>query len=115
MSFRRKLLFLLLMIALVPLLINSLLHRATMQRIREQLMTDTKEVLEKNAINQLQVLVNHQALLLKSEQAIFLQAIIAQKREIENQLSILNSPPTAIRSLLVADELGVLMPHSTAL
>ncbi len=95
MSFRRKLLILLLVIALVPLLINGLLHRTTMRRISQQLTTDTREALQKNATNQLLTLVNHQSLLLKRDRIFILQSILAQARDVENLLANQNSPTDA--------------------
>jgi sigma-B regulation protein RsbU (phosphoserine phosphatase) len=87
MSFRRKLLILLLVIALVPLLINGLLHRTTMRRISQQLTTETMVVLQDNATQQLQGLVNNQSLLLVKDRALVIQALEIQAREIESRLS----------------------------
>lgn len=87
MSFRRKLLILLLVIALVPLLLNSLLYRITLRKISQQLTTETRDMLQDNATQQLQALVNNQFQLLKKDRAFVLQALETQAREIEGLLA----------------------------
>lgn len=93
MNFRHKLLILLLVIALVPLLINGWLHRTTMQRISQQLSTETRDALLKNAAEQLLVQVKNQTLLFERDRAFILQTLDNQKRDIENLL-VRNSLPT---------------------
>lgn len=87
MSFRRKLLILLLVVALVPLLLNSLLYRTTLRKISQQLTTETRDLLQDNATQQLQALVNNQSQLLKKDRAFVLQALETQAREIEGLLA----------------------------
>lgn len=87
MSVRRKLFILLLVIALVPLLINGLLHRLTIQRISQKLSTETREVLQENATKQLQTLVKHQALLLKRDRGFLFHSLDTQAREVEGLLA----------------------------
>lgn len=97
MPFRRKLLILLVVIALVPLLINGLLHRTTIRNISKQLTTQTREVLQNSSTAQLQTIVQQQSLLLDRDKAFVLQALEAQVREVEHLLNK-SSEPTDLSS-----------------
>lgn len=95
MIFRHKLLILLLVVGLTPLLINGLLHRNTMQRINKKLTTETKGLLQENAIEQIRSLVHHQSLLLRRDRSFILQSVTSQAREIENVLAKTQQPTEA--------------------
>lgn len=93
MNFRKKLLILLIVLALVPLLINGLIHRTIITKISNQLTTQTREVLEKSSTTQLQTIVQQQSMLLDRDKAFVLQSLEAQVREVEH---LLNEPAKLI-------------------
>lgn len=93
MNFRKKLLILLIVMALIPLLINGLIHRTIITKISNQLTTQTREVLEKNSTTQLQTIVQQQSMLLDRDKAFVLQALEMQVREVEH---LLNEPAKLI-------------------
>jgi len=94
LRFRGKLLTLLLVIALVPLILSSLLHRLSMRRIGHQLALETREYLGRNALEHLQSMVNNYSLLLRRDRAFLTVALLGQVREVERRLAA--APPAAL-------------------
>jgi sigma-B regulation protein RsbU (phosphoserine phosphatase) len=87
MPIRRKLLILLLVIALVPTITAAVLHRVWTRRLGGTLCAGTREALEENARYHLQVLVDDYRRLLNRDQRILELAVTQQAQEAERRLA----------------------------
>ncbi len=92
MKFRRKMMILLLVIALVPLILSSALHRLSMRQLGSRLATETRDYLGENAVRHLQSLVENYALILERDKSFLQLAIEFQVREAERLLAA--DPPS---------------------
>lgn len=92
LKFRGKLLTLLLVIALVPLIISSLLHGLSMRKLGRQLASETETYLERSALEHLRSMVDNYNLLLQRDRTFLAAALEFQVREVERRLAVETSP-----------------------
>ncbi len=102
MKFRGKLLTLLLVIALVPLILSSALHRVSMRRLGAQFASDAREFLNLNAVQSLKSLVENYGLILERDKAFLRLAVELQVREVERLLAA--DTVSASRSFYSSDD-----------
>lgn len=87
MRIRSKILILLLAIALIPLLLNTLFQSYSAQQLSRKLASDTRQQLLDNAFTLLHTLVDEYSQILKRDQAQILLALNLQAREVEKLLA----------------------------
>ncbi|PNU19573.1 hypothetical protein C2E25_11580 [Geothermobacter hydrogeniphilus] len=104
LKFRGKLLTLLLVIALAPLILSSVLHGLSMRQLGRQLAAETRTYLERSALEHLQSMVDNYNLLLQRDRTFLTAALNSQVREVERRLAAKEpSMPALQASVSVAD------------
>jgi len=88
MNIRRKLLLLLLAIALVPLIAGGGVHSALMKRLGEHLASRSRQTLLDNARSQLKRLIDDYTRILQRDKKALEHAVQFQAREVERRLAI---------------------------
>jgi len=109
MKIRWKLMILLLAIALVPLVIASAVHRASMRRLGHRLASGTRDILTESSRRRLQLLVHNYARLLDRDRQLLELTVRHQAEAIERRLA--GAAPAAPRLVFSRDmDRGVSLP-----